>query len=211
MPQATRDITAYEIQERIARLRRKAEDDPAAAAEQAAAWLAELADTSRTTVADVATRLGHVFRAGSAEPAEGLAEVTLVVVAPGGPGALARAAAGRWSPLRAKHFSPGGGTNVLHPLAGLPAALLLGGSRHPRGCGTLRFRSRVEPSVAEPGLAVVALDLGAGARIGSRLVGRVRDEMVQIVPGVHLLRAYLKAPGGRWVSAPVFEILRVVG
>lgn len=207
MPPPTRAITAFEIQERLTRLRAKSESDPPGAKDLACAWIHEL---SSGPAAAVATRLAHLFRVGTAQQIDGTAEVTIIPLLHPRVSPAARAILGQLAPLRAKQFDSrtATGANILHPLLGAPLRLLLGGAGHPLGQRTLEFATRIEPSVADPNQTVLALDHGALARRGAELTGRVRDEATTIVEGVHLLKGYLKLPSGRWLTLPMYELLR---
>ncbi|MQA62046.1 MAG: hypothetical protein GEU86_11200 [Actinophytocola sp.] len=206
--QSRRAITAFEIQERLTQLRAKAESEPLAAKDLACAWIRDLGSGP---AAAASTRLARVFRAGTAQEIDGTAEVTIIPLLHGQAQPAARGILGHLAPLRAKQFDARNatGANILHPLLGAPLRLLLGGSGHPLGQSTLEFETRIEPSVTDPNLTVLALDHGAVARRGAELTGRVRDEATTIVEGVSLLKGYLKLPGGRWLTLPMYELLRV--
>lgn len=210
MAHRTTEATAFDVHERVLELRDLAESEPLVARDRACAWIRGLSNADPGQPGG-RVPLDHVFRAGSAERIDGLAEVTILPALRQRFYPAAFAVLDRWSPLLAKDFAGDGGSNIVGPVLGGPLAVVLGGSRHPNGCSTLPFRATIEPSVGDPQLAVLALDHGAIAHRAGVLLSRMRDEVTMIVPGVYLLKPYLRLARGRWQPAPMFELLRTAG
>lgn len=204
--------TAFDVHDRVLQLRELAESDPIAARDRASGWIRALSRPEQPLAGGVRRGLELVFRAGVAERIAGLAEVTVLPTVHRALRPAAFAVLDRWSPLIAKDFNDDGtGVNVVGPLVGAPLSVALGGARHRHGCSALPFATRIEASVADPDMLVLALDHGVLAGRAGMLLGRVRDEATMIVPGVYLLKGYLRLPGGRWQAAPMFELLRTAG
>lgn len=204
--------TAFDVHDRVLRLRELAESDPVAARDRASGWIRGLSRPDRRPAGDVRRGLELVFRAGTAERIAGLAEVTILPTVHRVLRPAAFAVLDRWSPLLAKDFSEDGtGVNVVGPVVGAPLSVALGGARHLHGCSTMPFATRIEASVTDPDLRVLALDHGVLARRAGMLLGRVRDEVTTVVSGVYLLKGYLRLPGGHWQAGPMFELLRTAG
>jgi len=156
----------------------------AAAQDPGAAWdgLRELAARAPHDRDGALAELDRRFLAGRAS--EGIdGELEGLVVAFAAHPALDRAAAAlarRVMPWSGKRFDAA---------ASRGENLMLGG----RASG-LGFRTRVERSALHPGLDVLVLDYGA-VRRNPRPVRQVRDELVEVAPGVHLGAALVRRRG----------------
>ena len=142
------------------------------------AWarLHELGERARSDRAGALRELEESFRAGRASAGiDGVTEGRFVAFAlqPAADRALA-ALARRWMPWSGKRFSAAAarGDNALFE-----------GSVHGFG-----FATRVEPSAREAGHEVLVIDYAAVPR-NPPPVRRIRDELVEIAPGVHLGQA----------------------
>jgi hypothetical protein len=157
----------------------------AAPAGRQAAWkdLARLGERARDDRAGALAALQELFASG--RPSYGLDGKTegLVVAFTLHP-ALDRAAAllgALWMPWSGKRFDAP---------AGRGENLLLGDRFSGFG-----FRTRVEPSRVDRGVDVLVIDYAAVAR-NPRPVRQIRDELVEIAPGVHLGKALWRRRGG---------------
>jgi len=158
-----------------------------AAASGDAAWmqLHALRERARADRAGALSTLRELFASGRASagidgPAEG--RFVAFTVQPAADRALG-ALAGLWMPWSGKRFdaAAGSGENLL-----LNARL-----------SALGFATRVEPAALDPAREVLVIDYAAVP--SNRWVGmsRVRDELVEIAPGVHLGQALWRRAGGR--------------
>lgn len=187
------------VGERLARLRTIADIDERAAQDAAWAWLRSLGAELPGDAAEC--DLAQLFAAGAPAEVEGQTEGLLVGWVGAGPDldrggravhALARGATTRlgWMPWLGKKFDRAAqrGTNSVTTSAVLLTRLLAPGYRMRRAADHWEgfdMLNRVEDSVASPGTAVLVLDYET---IGTNPwpINRVRDEAVQIVPGVYL-------------------------
>lgn len=185
--------TPLDLGDRITDLRARASSGDESAAVDAWALLEELEELATTYRDAGVTALDAVFAAGTV-PADldGPTSGTLLVplVQPLIDWAT-RAVGSIWMPWHGMHFdrANGRGTNTLGDHARWPAKLLW-----PRyqtedaddGRHAFEFVTRVEPSVDNPDLDVLALDFGSVDANPSLLVKHLRDEIVQVVPRVFL-------------------------
>lgn len=138
--------------------------------------------------------LAETFRAGHASAGiDGVTEGRFVAFAvrPALDRALARAAR-RVMPWSGKTFDAAAGRGVNRLLGGRVTAF--------------GFATRVEASRLDPGHDVLAIDYAAVAR-NPRPLRQVRDELVEIAPGVHLGQALWKRRDGG-VSLVAYWALR---
>jgi hypothetical protein len=174
-------------------LRARAESDLAGAQREAWALLAETGRWIQADRAAATARLDELFRAGKPSLGiDGPTEGTLVgfVIHPAFDrvtAALARA----WLPWAGKRFDSQGarGDNLLLRGARWPAKLLWPLYRT-RDIGerlaAFDFETRVEAGAVDPDREVLVIDyapVGSNPRL---IIKRIRDELVELVPGVHL-------------------------
>ena len=158
-----------------------------AAARGSAAWaqLHALGERARADRAGALAALRELFASGHASvgidgPAEGrFVAFTLQPAADRALGALAA----RWMPWSGKRFNAAAATGE---------NLLLNARLSAFG-----FATRVERAALDPAGEVLVIDYAAVP--SNRWVGlsRVRDELVEIAPGVHLGQALWRRSGGR--------------
>jgi hypothetical protein len=197
---------------RVSELRELATTDPVAARTRARAWLLNLIRPEPIDIPTTTERVTRVFRAGQAVALNGYYRATLSAELPAvaarlpllGPQLeLGTRITDRWPPLRGKHFNAesGRGVEVMGPIVGRILGAATGNSPHVDGRALGEFTSTIEPSVGDPEIRVLALD-------HDDLIADIRDEIVEIVPGVALLRVYARIPVlNIWTRVPVVELL----
>jgi hypothetical protein len=112
-----------------------------------------------------------------------------------------RALAGAWMPWLGKRFSraEANGHNRLLAGARIPSKLLWpryamwedGGSHN-----AFRFQTRVEPGADDPDIQVLVLDYAAVDENPALVIKKIRDELVEIVPGAYLGKVLWRRRGG---------------
>jgi hypothetical protein len=120
------------------------------------------------------------------------------------------ATAVRLRPWMGKRFAAGGtaGHNLLRPWAGRTLRLAwprYRPTREGQAIAAFRFETRIERSVEAPEAEVMVLDYAVASN--PRLVIRgIRDELVEVVPGVCLGKAYRLDRRGRHLLAGYFAL-----
>jgi hypothetical protein len=196
---------------RLEQLRRLAESDPSAAQRQA--W-SLLADTGRRIQSDrqaAIAELDELFRSGTPSLGiEGATEGALVgfVVHPlfdRVTAALGRA----WLPWAGKRFDSrvARGDNLLLRSARWPSKLLWprystreAGER----LSAFDFETRVEPGAVDPDRDVLVIDYAPVDSNPALIIKRIRDELVELVPGAHLGKMLWRSGS---VEAPSYTLL----
>jgi hypothetical protein len=199
------------IAKRVTELRGLAERDQPAAREFAWAWLARLgrlADREPTAVKDLA----ELFACG--QPSRGIDGLMegMAVVSHWNPvvDALVRHALRLHNAWVGKRFDAelNTGVNVFTGAVRWPLKLIwpssITGVDVDGNLVAFQFQTRVEPGVIEPRVDVLVIDY-APIEANPPLAHRVRDELVEIVPGVHLGRGLLQR-GGNYRNVGYFAL-----
>lgn len=182
-----------DLGDRITELRARASSGDESAAADAWALLEELEQLATTYRDAGVTALDAVFAGGTVPtdldgPMSGTVLVPLVQPLIDW---ATRAVGSIWMPWHGMHFDRenGRGTNTIGDHARWPAKLLWPRYRTEDtddGRHAFEFVTHVEPSIDDPDLDVLALDFGSVDANPSLLVKHLRDEIVQVVPGVYL-------------------------
>ena len=191
-PQETAVSDAGSVAARVMRLRELAERDPAAARDDAWAWFVEAGRRIQTDRRAALSELGDVFRTGQPSRAiEGETRGTLVgfTVTPGLDRTLAMLSTG-WLPWAGKRFNSASSTgdNLLLRSARVPSKLFWPRYRM-RDAGrrlvAFDFETRVEPGALDSDREVLVIDY-KDVDSNPFLIRKIRDELVEVVPGAHL-------------------------
>jgi hypothetical protein len=181
--------------ERVARLRETAEHDPAIAQDAAWMWFERLGASAAHDREAAANELEALFACG--RPSSGLDGPTEgILVAPliqRGVDAAARTITSLWMPWMGKSFDAGAqtGTNRLVGSARWASKLLWPLYSTRAGDGSrlaFDFETRIEPGAIEPSPDVLVIDYAPVEANPRLVIRRIRDELVEIVPGAHLGR-----------------------
>jgi hypothetical protein len=192
-PEAATTESLSGIAARVAELRQLSASSPTEARDKTWAWFKELGkETGRDREAGTAA-LNELFSFGTPpEGIDGQSEGILVapLIASRVDGPL-RGITGAWMPWLGKRFdaAAGKGDNVLAGSARWPAKLLwplygtrpLGGDR-----SAFDFETRVEPSEDDAGTDVLVIDYYPVESNPGFIIRKIRDELVEIVPGANL-------------------------
>ena len=215
MPTATPETADEPVAERVARLSTLAESSPAAAREEAWAWIAELSRRARRDRGDALAELALLFRAG--RPATGIdgpTEGALVTftLQPAFDTAIA-ALTTAWLPWAGKRFeaAAGSGDNLLLRSARIPAKLLWpryttrDAGRH---LAAFDFETRVEPGALDTDREVLVIDYAPVAANPALVIKSIRDELVEVVPGANLGKMLWRHGDGERHSLLAYFALR---
>ena len=213
MPSATAQ-SGSEVATRVAELRERAVSAPIEARDSAWHWFEQLGEEV-TRERDVAVQsLCEVFALGSVPaPIEGRTEGILVAPTINTPVDRAmRALSGVWMPWLGKRFdsAAGSGDNVLAASARWPAKLFwpLYGTR-PLGDDrtAFDFETRVEPSEDDgPAVDVLVIDYVVVDSNPGFIIKRIRDELVEIVPGANLGKVLWRHGDGSYALIGFFAL-----
>ena len=206
-PAAVSRNGADPIEDRVARLRKLAAQDPASARDDAWAWIAELSRRARRDRDEALTELNHLFRAGRPSTGiDGQTDGTLVTftVHPIFDTSIA-ALTTAWLPWAGKRFDAlaATGDNLLLRSARWPAKLLwpLYGMRDAvERLAAFDFETRVEPGALDRDRDVLVIDYGPVESNPRVVIRSIRDELVEIVPGAHLGKMLWRSGSGEDAS-----------
>lgn len=182
-----------QVEDRLARLRKSAAQQPSGAAETAWAWIEEQSARADKDANGADAELNQLFRAGTPPtdldgPTEGMLVMTTTNPALD---TAVRAVTALWMPWQGKRFDAEAGTgdNRLTRSTGLVSKLLwpLYSMRDAEsGKLAFDFKTYVEAGKDDPDRQVMVIDY-ANVESNPRLVIRsIRDELVELVPGVFL-------------------------
>ena len=185
--------SAAPVEARVMRLRALAAEDPSAAQADAWAWFAEAGRRIQRDRSGALSELGELFRAGAPSSGiDGETEGTLVgfTLTP----ALDRTTAAltaSWLPWAGKRFDSAAarGDNLLLRSARWPSKLLWPRYRMRdagRRLAAFNFETRVEPGALDTDRDVLVIDYEVVDDNPALMIKRIRDELVEIVPGAHL-------------------------
>jgi hypothetical protein len=205
---------AASVEQRLDQLRRLAEEDLAAARHWAWGWFHELGGQVTGDRRAALRELNELFRLGTPPgddldgPTEGILVTTTV-----SPAAErgSRAVAGAWMPWLGKRFSRAEsvGYNRLTPGARLPSKLLWPRYAMWEDAGTqnaFRFLTRIEAGADDPDRQVLVLDYESVDENPSLVIRKIRDELVQIVPGAYLGKVLWRRKGAGYALIGYFAL-----
>lgn len=188
-----RGIEASGVEGRLGWLRSSMTHEPAGAADAAWHWIEELSARSKTDATTADVELNELFRLGTAPtdlhgPTEGI--LVMTTTNPKLDKAV-RAVTALWMPWQGKRFDSGaaGGDNRLTKSTGLVGKLLwpLYSMRDAEsGKLAFDFQTYVEAGKDDPDLQVMVIDYANVEKNPRLIIRSVRDELVEIVPGVYL-------------------------
>lgn len=178
---------------RVERIRTLSATDPAAARDDAWAWIQELGRRARRDRDGALVELADLFRAGRPSTSiEGQTEGTLVTftIHPAVDAFIAAITAA-WLPWAGKRFdrARSAGDNLLLRSARWPAKLLWPVYRLRDAAEHLSafdFETRVEPGAIDPEVEVLVIDYAPVDENPRVLIKSIRDELVEIAPGANL-------------------------
>ncbi len=199
--------------ERVAGLRELAAYDPLNAQDAAWAWIERLGRLAAKDVERASRELATIFELGLPPdridgPADGRVLTSLF-----GPraDAVMRRVGANWMPWMGKRFHPSEqrGENRITSEFGLVCRLVWPGyATRPNleGRTGFDFETRVERGAIEPAVEVLVIDYASVAANPKRIVGRIRDELVEIVPGTYLGRMLWLERDGRYRNVGYFAL-----
>ena len=182
-----------DIAQRVAELRKVAQDSPATAADAAWGWFRELGDRAKSDREPGTADLDELFRLGNAPTAiDGQTEGILVVpliqpVVDRGLGMLT----GAWMPWLGKRFDRDAqlGDNTLTSSTRFVGKLLwplYGMKEYGSNLAAFDFETRVEPGKIDPDTDVLVIDYHPIEKNPNFIIRSIRDELVEITPGANL-------------------------
>ena len=178
---------------RVSELRKLAADSPQKARDLAWDWICALREEAGRDRDGTSAKLDELFREGApAADVDGRTEGILVMPLIARPvDAFMRRLTGAWMPWMGKRIdrSASRGDNVLRNDARWPAKLLwpfygtktLGDAR-----AAFDFETRVEAGKVDPDVDVLVIDYSVVDSNPRLVIKRIRDELVEIVPGANL-------------------------
>jgi hypothetical protein len=191
--------SVYHVAERVARLRGRRRDPEGVQAE-AWEWILDLKTKAASKRKAADAELNALFRLGMApEELDGATEGVLVsttsnvLLAP-----AVKMVTSLWTPWQNKRFDSVGGTgdsDVTESEA--PSKLLWPFYKVKDAVNStlaLDFKTYIEPGKSDPDIEVLVLDYSGADKISGLLVKGVRDELVEIVPGVYLGKILVPLP-----------------
>jgi hypothetical protein len=202
-----------EVADRVAELREQAAADPLEARDETWRWFGQLGEQAGRDAEPAAAALAELFALGN-PPAgiEGRTEGILVAPTISAPvDRLLRGISGAWMPWLGKRFDAEArrGDNVLTQSARWPAKLFwpLYGTR-PLGDdrSAFDFETRVEPSEDDPSVEVLVIDYVVVDSNPGFLIKRIRDELVEIVPGANLGKVLWRHGNGSYSLIGYFAL-----
>jgi hypothetical protein len=189
-------------QERLAELRAIADVEPYAAALAAWSWIDELKKRAGRDRGAAERELGALFRSGEAPtelvgPTEGvlITTTTTPLLDP-----VVRIITNLWMPWQGKHFDADDetGSNRMTSSSSLPAKLLWPSYSMKKAAeGTLAFdfKTYEDAGLHDPDRRVLVIDYSKVDGNPRLIIRRIRDELVQLVPGAYLGKILFQLPG----------------
>jgi hypothetical protein len=175
------------IAERLAHLRELAAAEPGRAQEETWAWIKELGKAHDEAALNELFELGTPSRGLDGQTEGILVTFSMHPI----PDRVIHAITGAWMPWLGKRFNAAAnsGDNVLASSARWPAKLLwplYGTKPSPRGRAAFDFETAVEPSKSGADIETLKIDYGPIDSNPRLIIRRIRDELVELVPGAHL-------------------------
>ena len=204
---------ASQVAGRVTELRRLADDSPLKARDSAWDWIRALREEAKRDRNGARSKLDELFREGvPADGVDGRTEGILVMplIQPQVDSVLGRIT-GAWMPWMGKRIDRAAsrGDNVLRNDARWPAKLLwplyrtksLGDAR-----AAFDFETRVEPGKADPDVEVLVIDYSVVDSNPRLVIKRIRDELVEIVPGANLGKVLWRGGGDSYTLIGFFAL-----
>ncbi len=206
--------SSSEIATRVAELRAQAPAAPIEARDSAWRWIEQLGEEVGRERAAGIESLSELFGLGSVPAAiEGRTEGVLVAPTIATPVDFAmRALAGAWMPWLGKRFDSAArrGDNVLASSARWPAKLfwpLYGTRPLDSDRAAFNFETRIEPSEDDgPAVDVMVIDYVVVDSNPGFIIKRIRDELVEIVPGANLGKVLWRHGDGSYALIGFFAL-----
>jgi hypothetical protein len=181
------------IEARVAELRKRSKTDPSAAADEAWAWIEELGAMAGSDRVKAEADLNELFLQGKVPTGlDGATEGILVtpLIQPT-VDSVVRRITGSWMPWAGKRFNQAEktGDNVLAGSARWPAKLLwplYGTTPVSGGRAAFDFNTFEDSGKVDPSLKVLVIDYESVDSNPGLIIKKIRDELVQIVPGANL-------------------------
>jgi hypothetical protein len=211
--QPTTEESRSAIARRVAELREQAASAPIEARDAAWQWFEQLGDEVGRDRDAGAAALAELFALG-VPPAgiDGRTEGILVAPTITPPvDRLMRGLSGAWMPWLGKRFDAEAnlGDNVLRQSARWPAKLfwpLYGTRPFGEDRTAFDFETRVEPSEDDPRVEVLVIDYVVMDSNPRFLIKRIRDELVEIVPGANLGKILWRHGDGSYALIGYFAL-----
>ena len=201
------------IQARVAELRKLSKNDPTAAADEAWAWFKELGQAAAADRDVGEADLDALFAQGKVPTGlDGATEGILVtpLIQPV-VDAVARRITGSWMPWAGKRFDQAAktGDNLLEGSARWPAKLLwpLYGTKDASGRrAAFDFNTFEDSGKVDPKLKVMVIDYESVESNPGLIIKKIRDELVQIVPGANLGKILWKTGEDSYTNIGFFAL-----
>lgn len=203
------------VDERVAKLRELASEDPNAGREQAWKWIGELSERARSDRSGALDELQALFLRG--RPARGISGQTEGILVAWTMHPLADRLIGSitdaWMPWLGKKFDPDThtGLNTLTNSARWPAKLLwpFYATRDAQlGRSAFDFNTYVEAGRLDPSVDVLVIDYESVESNPRLLIRSIRDELIEVVPGANLGKMLVNVPGRRQPFAALYFALK---
>ena len=198
-----RDTEVAGVPGKLEWLRDSVKSHPEAAADSTWAWIQDLAKSAKTDATSADADLNELFRLGSAPsglngPTEGMLVMTTT-----NPkfDAVVRVITALWMPWQGKRFDAetAKGDNRLTRSTGVVGKLLwpLYSMRdHADGKLAFDFETYVEAGKEDPDVEVMVIDYAQIEKNPKLIIRSVRDELVELVPGVFLGKILFSTDSG---------------
>ena len=198
-----RDTMGTGVAGKLEWLRDSVKSHPEGAADSTWAWIGDLSDRAKEDATGADADLNELFRLGTAPtdlhgPTEGMLVMTTT-----NPkfDAVVRAITALWMPWQGKRFDnqTATGDNRLTKSTGLVGKLLwpLYSMRdHIDGKLAFDFKTYVEAGKDDPDINVMVIDYADIEDNPKLIIRSVRDELVELVPGVYLGKILFKTDSG---------------
>ena len=174
-------------------LRDSVKTHPEGAADSTWAWIDELSKRAKTDAATADSDLNELFRLGTAPTAlHGATEGMLVMTTTNEKfDAVVRVITSMWMPWQGKRFDKDNakGDNRLTRSTGLVGKLLwplYKMTDHSDGKLAFDFETYVEAGKEDPDVDVMVIDYADIEKNPKLVIRKIRDELVELVPGVYL-------------------------
>lgn len=195
------------VAERVSELRKRAKKDPDVAQEETWRWFRELGKRRAEP------ELNQIFALGKAPrdldgPTDGILVVPLIQgVLDRGLSLITRA----WMPWSGKRFDAARnrGDNILAGSARWPAKLIwprYGTKSIKGGRAAFDFETRVERGKHDPDTQVLVIDYAPVEKNPDLLIRRIRDELVEVVPGANLGKILYRTGEDRFTNLGFFAL-----
>ncbi len=201
------------IQSRVAELRTLAESDPTAAANQAWSWIKKLGKEAGDDRAGAEAKLDELFLQGKVPTGlDGATEGILVtpLIQPIAD-TVVRRITGAWMPWAGKRFdqAEGTGDNLLAGSARWPAKLLwplYATKEAAEKRAAFDFNTFEDAGKVDPSLKVLVIDYESVESNPRLIIKKIRDELVQIVPGANLGKVLWKTGEDSYTNIGFFAL-----